>query len=246
MATIKQIEANGRNAQKSTGPRTEAGRTASSQNSRKHGCYAGQVLLEGQDQEMYDQLLQEFMDELQPQTLRERNLVEMMAVEWWHLGQCEFMRRSFFSRQRQMIAKSERSWDRISDAERTGLVGENIAFYHLKDMVRISDLKSRVTRSYHRASREFDRLREERLRRQAEPEPEAQPEPESQPQPQAAENPAAPQPEPESASPVHQDTPPDVPVEPPTPIRSHAPEGAATIRTDALDHTAARPGKCDF
>jgi hypothetical protein len=57
MATIQQIEANRRNAQKSTGPRTEAGRAASAQNSRKHGCYAGQVLLEGQDQELYDQLL---------------------------------------------------------------------------------------------------------------------------------------------------------------------------------------------
>ena len=102
MATLKQIEANRRNAQKSTGPCTEAGKAASAQNSRKHGCYAGQVLLEGQDQELYDRLLQEFMDELQPQTLRERNLVEMMAVEWWHLGQCEFLRRSFFSNQRKL------------------------------------------------------------------------------------------------------------------------------------------------
>jgi hypothetical protein len=137
------------------------------------------------------------------------------------------------------------NWDRISDAERTGLVGENIAF-DLKDMVRISDLKSRVTRSYHRASREFHRLREDRLRGQAEPEPEAQPAPESQPQPQAAEFPAGPQPAPESAGPVHQDTPPDVPVEPPTRFRSHPAEGTATIRTDAVDHTAALPDKSDF
>src|SRR6516165_3135722 len=110
MATLKQIEANRRNAQKSTGPCTEAGKAASAQNSRKHGCYAGQVLLEGQDQELYDRLLQEFMDELQPQTLRERNLVEMMAVEWWHLGQCEFLRRSFFSNQRKIEQEHHQDW----------------------------------------------------------------------------------------------------------------------------------------
>jgi hypothetical protein len=203
---------------------------------------------------MYDQLLQEFMAELQPQTLRERNLVEMMAVEWWHLGQCAFLRRSFFSNQRKLEQEHHQDWAEMTPDEQLQWTGEDIPFYHLKDMIRISDLKSRVTRSYHRASREFDRLREDRLRRQAEPEPEAQPETESQPQPQAPEIPAAPQPAPESAAPAHQDTPPDVPVEPPTPIRSRPAEGTAHNPHsdppgnvwDALDHTAALPDKSYF
>jgi hypothetical protein len=169
MATLKQIQANRLNAQRSTGPRTDAGRAASAQNSRRHGCYSSQVVIEGQDQEQFDLLLDEFMEELQPQTLRERNLVEQMAVEWWHLGQCEFMRQSFFSHQRKLEGKWHDNWAELSEAERTKLVGENIAFYHLKDMNRISELKSRVYRGYHRASREFDRARDERLRREAEP-----------------------------------------------------------------------------
>ena len=40
MATRAQIEANRRNAIKSTGPRTEEGRVASSQNARRHGLRA--------------------------------------------------------------------------------------------------------------------------------------------------------------------------------------------------------------
>jgi hypothetical protein len=40
MATRAQIEANRRNATKSTGPRTEEGRIASSQNARRHGLRA--------------------------------------------------------------------------------------------------------------------------------------------------------------------------------------------------------------
>jgi hypothetical protein len=177
MATLKQIEANRLNAQHSTGPRTEAGRAASAQNSRRHGCYASQVVIEGQDQAQFDELQNEFIEEYQPQNLRERNLVEMMAVEWWHLGQCEFMRQSFFSHQRKMIPSYHANWAELSEAERTNLVGENIAFYHLKDMSRISELKNRVTRSYHRAAREFDRVRADRLRREAEAQAEAAPEP---------------------------------------------------------------------
>jgi hypothetical protein len=186
MATLKQIEANRLNAQKSTGPRTPAGQAASAQNSRRHGCYSSQVVIEGQDQDQFDQLFKEFMDELQPQTIRERNLVEQMAVEWWHLGQCEFMRRSFFSHQRKMVVEYHSNWAELSEEERTNLVGENIAFFHLKDMNRISELKNRVFRSYHRASREFDLARDERLRRQAEPKPEAVAEVEPQPLPQLA------------------------------------------------------------
>jgi hypothetical protein len=195
MATLKQIEANRLNAQRSTGPRSEAGRTASAQNSRKHGCYAGQVVIEGQDQAQFNQLLDEYMEEYQPQGLRERHLVEMMATEWWHLGQCEFMRQSFFSHQRKMIPSYHANWAELSEAERTNLVGENIAFYHLKDMNRISELKNRVTRSYHRASREFDRVREERLRREAEAAPQAGEQPEPQPLPPHADVPVEPPPD---------------------------------------------------
>jgi hypothetical protein len=129
------------------------------------------------------------MDELQPQTLRERNLVEMMAVEWWHLGQCEFMRQSFFANQRKMVVDYHANWAVLSEPERTKLVGENIAFYHLKDMNRISELKNRVFRSYHRASREFDRARDERLRREAEAAEEVAVEAELQPLPQFADVP---------------------------------------------------------
>jgi hypothetical protein len=205
MATLKQIQANRLNAQRSTGPRTEAGQTASSQNSRRHGCYSSQVVIEGQDQEQFNLLLDEFMDELQPQTLRERNLVEMMAVEWWHLGQCEFMRQSFFANQRKMVVDYHPNWAVLSEPERTKLVGENIAFYHLKDMNRISELKNRVFRSYHRASREFDRARDERLRREAEAEAaeEAAVEAEPQPLPQFADVPVVPEePQPGPPSPT--------------------------------------------
>ena len=201
MATLKQIQANRANAEKSTGPRTEAGKAASASNARKHGCYSSFLVLEGQDQEKYNQILEEFMRDLQPRDIRERNLVEMMAIEWWHLGQCEFMGHCFFSNQRKIEQEHHKDWDEMTPEEQLQWTGEDVAFYHLKDMLRISELKNRVNRNYHRASREFDRFREARLRH-----PEPEPEPEPQPPHQPAAVPEEPEPG-DAAAPPPQDNP---------------------------------------
>jgi hypothetical protein len=138
--------------------------------------YSTFLVVEGQDQEQYNQLLDNFMRDLQPRDIRERNLVEMMAIEWWHLGQCEFMRHCFFSNQRKIEQGHHKDWEEMTPEEQLQWTSEDVAFYHLKDMLRISELKNRVNRNYHRASREFDRLREPR-RRNPEPEPDPEPQP---------------------------------------------------------------------
>jgi len=217
MATLKQIQANTLNAQNSTGPRTEAGKAAA-RNSLTHGCYASQVVLQGQDQELFQQLYAEFMAELQPQTLRERNLVEMMIAEWWHLGQCEFMRQSFFAHQLSKEEQWHQDWAELSPADRLKFTAQKVAFFHLKDMNRISELKSRVYRSYHRASREFDCARAERLRREGEAAGQA---------PSPAPSPAdAPEPAPEPIVPSPTPAAPAAGPAPPTNIRWITPRNA--------------------
>jgi hypothetical protein len=44
-ATKKQLAANRRNAQKSTGPKTADGKAASSQSHLKHGLYSGNIIV---------------------------------------------------------------------------------------------------------------------------------------------------------------------------------------------------------
>ena len=46
--SLKQVAANRRNAQKSTGPRTAAGRAVSKVNALKHGILSTQMLVRGQ------------------------------------------------------------------------------------------------------------------------------------------------------------------------------------------------------
>ena len=56
MTSLKQIEANRRNAQNSTGPRTEAGKQRSSRNAVRHGLTAETVIGPLEDAEDYQRL----------------------------------------------------------------------------------------------------------------------------------------------------------------------------------------------
>jgi hypothetical protein len=66
MATEKQIAANKRNAQKSTGPTTEVGRANSSRNALKHGLTAEQVTIEGEDPKQFEAFRDDILECLCP------------------------------------------------------------------------------------------------------------------------------------------------------------------------------------
>jgi hypothetical protein len=84
MSTPEQISANQANAQLSTGPKTEAGKAASSQNSWKHGLTVGVFrVLATESQFHYDLLRQELLAEHNPTTTTEAILVERMAQHHW-------------------------------------------------------------------------------------------------------------------------------------------------------------------
>ena len=67
MATEKQIQANRNNAKKSTGPRTEQGKAASSQNALKHGLLARDAVLPGEDPADYEAQIAALEADIQPE-----------------------------------------------------------------------------------------------------------------------------------------------------------------------------------
>jgi hypothetical protein len=85
MATLKQIAANRANAQKSTGPKTEAGKQASSKNATTHSALANTVCLSSESKAIFDQIHASFTAEYLPATPTEIALVETMAVARMHL-----------------------------------------------------------------------------------------------------------------------------------------------------------------
>ena len=63
MATLKQFEANRRNSQKSTGPKTPEGKSAVSMNALRHGLRARTVVLPGEDPTEFHQLCNDLESE---------------------------------------------------------------------------------------------------------------------------------------------------------------------------------------
>ena len=85
MATEKQHQANTLNAQKSTGPKTTAGKARSARNAIQHGCYCTEVVLPWEDDEAYEQLEQSFWDTYNPIDAVEAALVRQMTAAEWKL-----------------------------------------------------------------------------------------------------------------------------------------------------------------
>ncbi|MHB8620074.1 MAG: hypothetical protein ACYDAG_10990 [Chloroflexota bacterium] len=85
MTTAKQIDANRRNALVSTGPRTAAGKDASSANALSHGLRARQVLLQDEDPAALDQLAEDLHDHFAPAGRFEEVLVERIVAATWRL-----------------------------------------------------------------------------------------------------------------------------------------------------------------
>ncbi len=83
MSTQAQITANQANAQHSTGPRTESGRAASSQNNLRHGFAGNFQVLSWERQEDFTALLTQLAEEHQPTTPYEFTLVEKIAQHFW-------------------------------------------------------------------------------------------------------------------------------------------------------------------
>jgi hypothetical protein len=93
----QKLEANRRNAKKSTGPRTTSGKQHSSRNSTKHGILCkGLVVADRESGEEFDQHLQELVEHYQPQNRSALSLVETVAICDWRF------RRSLFAEQNEI------------------------------------------------------------------------------------------------------------------------------------------------
>ncbi len=85
MSSDKQVAANRANAQKSTGPVTEAGRAASRMNALKHGIHARMQFLPGEDQDLFQVLAADYRTSWNPIGGDEIALVDTLIRSDWHI-----------------------------------------------------------------------------------------------------------------------------------------------------------------
>jgi hypothetical protein len=89
----RRIEANRRNAKRSTGPRTTRGKKTVSRNALKHGLLAREVVITGGDgeesQQEFDALLARLQKHYRPSGAMEEMLVERIVTCWWRLARVQ-------------------------------------------------------------------------------------------------------------------------------------------------------------
>jgi hypothetical protein len=85
MATQAQIDANRRNARKSTGPRTLAGKEASSRNATKLGLFSKHLLLPGEDPSELEAFREGIFRRLKPADEMEDLYAERIVCAAWRL-----------------------------------------------------------------------------------------------------------------------------------------------------------------
>jgi len=83
---VVQMEANRRNAQHSTGPRTEAGLKISSLNALRHGLTSRVVVLPSEDLSAYKKFSDEFLASLAPATFPETQCAQTIIDTQWRLN----------------------------------------------------------------------------------------------------------------------------------------------------------------
>src|ERR1017187_7112004 len=83
MATIKQIEANRRNALASTGPITPARKAAVRFNALKSGIDAESQIIPGEDPEAFKTFAADLTQSCNPADAREQELVDQMIDDAW-------------------------------------------------------------------------------------------------------------------------------------------------------------------
>ena len=88
MTTHKQITANRRNAQKSTGPQTSAGKMTSKRNALAHGLRAAEILLPDEDEGAFRQFQQDVFSHFMPANALESEFVERIVGYLWRLRRC--------------------------------------------------------------------------------------------------------------------------------------------------------------
>ena len=81
--SARKLAANRANAKKSTGPTSAAGLEKSSQNRRTHGLCGKFAVLANESQELFDELLDAFVETEQPANPIEYELVVRMAQQRW-------------------------------------------------------------------------------------------------------------------------------------------------------------------
>jgi hypothetical protein len=165
MATEKQIAANRRNAQKSTGPTSVEGKAKARFNALKHGMTAEVAVLPHEDPDCYEDLRQSLIDDYEPANAGEAMLVEMVAINYWRLLRARRVESASLSLHVEAIKNRHEVSTDPTDQDDRGLAA---AFANPTDSFRnLERYQATVERSYYRAMETLRKTQNDRKRHEA-------------------------------------------------------------------------------
>jgi hypothetical protein len=144
MTTFRQIEANRRNARKSTGPVTEEGKRRSRSNAVRHGLTAETVIGALEDAEDYKSFEAAIVADYDAQSAVERELVLRLASLLWRLRRATSMETGLFEMQADQLREFRQSRQIDPDARKI--------VYAMFARPLIGSMPNRSTRSKHRTA----------------------------------------------------------------------------------------------
>ena len=126
MTSQAKIDANRRNAQRSTGPRTEEGKAISARNALKHGLASPKLILFDETEDEFEDFYQALREAHAPADAGEAALVERIAVAHWRLRRVWRAEAATFNREAEAT---------LNRRARDQLVGERAAKIEKKSII---------------------------------------------------------------------------------------------------------------
>ena len=162
MSTLRQIESARINGAKSNGPLTPEGKLRSSQNAIKHGLLAKTIVLRHENRELFDEILQDFIEEFQPESRREWCLVEELVSAKWRL------RRLWGIESRLLGARTDTMRDELEKKYGNLDIATRVAFAYEQScgetrvMANLDRNEARLLRTARHAEEALDRINTEK------------------------------------------------------------------------------------
>lgn len=167
MTTRKQVAANRKNAQKSTGPKTEEGKKISSMNAFQHGMLAGVTSSLIDPDNRFNEIYAALIVEFQPDGVVETTLVRRMAVamERERRGQdyehAKFSLDHFKSARQRVLSKFPVESETFQTALRELDIAPNV-----DEMLKIARYQRSISAEFSRAHKELVSIQEARLNKE--------------------------------------------------------------------------------
>jgi hypothetical protein len=146
MTTEKQIAANRRNAQKSTGPNTDEGKSTSRLNARRDGLTGQVLILSAEERPHFEQFQAKLIADLHPETVLEDSLAHAIASDTWRLNHLRAVEMNLFA-----LAAEDPGAATATDSRIQPAVADADTFAKQSErFLRLSLYEQRISRALHK------------------------------------------------------------------------------------------------